>query len=223
MAEYYISYGDMEDLVDQYISEAENNDLLVKHRAAILAALTGDFEQNNLESAGEMVTLWENQIDKPSQLLLDTRYIRVQNIMLCFLKNALTSGLIDAAIIYATQGSVAGFTISVGSTIAFTLWELFNSVKKLDDWDFCIYMQALTHYRKNKEFMMDELLDWFPKGDPAICNMHNSTWDCDHLRDDDTCIMVSEKRIGDALQSLCDKGLLKRKTEGGKYTFKFNQ
>lgn len=222
MAEYYISYGDIENIVDQYISETRDNDLLVKHRAAILAALTGDFEQNNLESVGEMVSLWENQIDKPSQLLLGTRYIRVQHIMLCFLKNAFTSGLIDAVIMYASQGNSSGFTISVGSAVAFTLWDLFNSVKNLDDWDFCIYMQVLTHYRVNRDFTMDELLDWFPKGTPAICNMHNSTWDCDHFRDD-ICIMVSEKRIGKALQSLCDKGLLKWEMEGGKYIFKFNQ
>ena len=78
MAEYYISYNDLRNITDEYIAQSESRDLLERYKAEILAALTGDFEQNNLDSAQEMITLWENQTQMPSQLLLGTRYIRVQ-------------------------------------------------------------------------------------------------------------------------------------------------
>lgn len=70
MAEYYISYRELEKLFDQYITETLDNSRLLEHKAEILAALTGDYEQGNWDSANEMISLWENQINKPSQLLL---------------------------------------------------------------------------------------------------------------------------------------------------------
>ncbi len=73
MAEYYISYRELEKLFDQYIAETPNNSQLLEHKAEILAALTGDYEQGNWDSANEMISLWENQIDKPSQLLLGVK------------------------------------------------------------------------------------------------------------------------------------------------------
>ena len=172
-----------------------------------MAALTGDYEQNNWDSAKEMISLWENQIEKPSQLLLGSRYIRVQQIMLDFLKVSCTSGLIDALILHISQGSFAGFTVSVGSGIAVALWELFTAVKKLDDWDFCVYMQATTHFREHSEFTMDELISWLPNEEHPICNMHNDNWECDYLEENDTCSFVRKDKIEQALKSLYDKGL----------------
>lgn len=223
MAEYYISYRELEKLFDQYIAETPNNSQLVEHKAEILAALTGDYEQGNWDSANEMISLWENQINKPSQLLLGSRYIRVQQIMLDFLKVSCTSGLIDALIVYISQGSFTGFTVSVGSGIAVALWELFTTVKKLDDWDFCVYMQAATHFREHSEFTIDELKSWLPSAGQPICNMYNSTWDCDYLESTGNCNLVQTQRIEQALKSLYDKGLLMQKKKNHKYVFKFKK
>ncbi len=223
MAEYYISYKELEKLIDQYIEDSVDNAQLTEHKAEILAALTGDYEQNNWDSAKEMISLWENQIDKPSQLLLGSRYIRVQQIMLDFLKVSCTSGLIDALIIYISQGSFAGFTVSVGSGIAVALWELFTAVKKLDDWDFCVYMQATTHFREHSEFTMEELKSWLPSEEHPICNMHNDNWECDYLEENDTCNIVRKDKIEQALKSLYDKGLLGLRKEDHKYFYKFKK
>lgn len=223
MAEYYISYKELEKLFDQYIAETPNNSLLLGHKAEILAALTGDYEQGNWDSANEMISLWENQINKPSQLLLGSRYIRVQQIMLDFLKVSCTSGLIDALILYISQGSFTGFTVSVGSGIAIALWELFTTVKKLDDWDFCVYMQATTHFREYSEFTIDELKSWLPSAERPICNMHNSTWDCDYLDVTGNCNLNQIDKIEKALKSLYDKGLLMPEKENHKYIFKFKR
>ena len=223
MAEYYMSYKELEMLFDQYIAEIPDNVQLLEHKAEILAALTGDYEQGNGDSVKEMISLWENQISKPSQLLLGTRYIQVQQAMLDFLKVSCASGLIDALIIYITQGSFAGFTISVGAGIAVALWELFATVKKLDDWDFCVYMQATTHFREHSEFTIDELKSWLPNVENPVCNMHNSTWDCDYLETTGDCNIIQTQQVEQALKSLYDKGLLMLRKDDHKYVFKFKK
>lgn len=224
MAEYYISYKELESVLDQYIAEVSDGVQLVEHKAEILSALTGDYEQGNWDSAKEMISLWENQINTPSQLLLGTRYIRVQQIMLDFLKVACTSGLIDALILYISQGNFTGFTFSVGSGIAVTLWELFTTVKKLDDWDFCVYMQAATHFREYSEFTIEDLKSWLPDAGHPTCNMHNSTWDCDYLEETtDVCKMIQKQKLEQALKSLYNKGLLMTNKEDHKYVFRFKK
>lgn len=223
MAEYYISYKELEEVVNQYITNIPNNDRLVEYKAEILSALTGDFEPNDAENVKETVALWKNQIEKTSQLLLGTKYISIQQTLLAFLKLALTSGLIDAVILYVTQGTLLGFTFAVGSNIAFTLWEWFTSVKNLDDFDFCIYMQAVTHFNEYKYFTIQDMKSWFPTEQNQICNMHNSTWDCDHLNIDNTCDIIKKEKINDALKSLYKKGLLDYITENDHYSFKFKK
>ncbi len=224
MAEYYISYKELENLLDQYIAEVADSAQLVEHKAEILSALTGDYEQGNWDSAKEMISLWENQINTPSQLLLGSRYIRVQQVMLDFLKIACVSGLLDAVIMYISQGNFTGFTISVGSNIAVALWELFTNVKKLEDWDFCVYMQATAHFREYNEFTLEDLKSWFSDVGNPICNMHNNTWECDYLEENtDICKMIQEQAFEKALKSLYDKGLLMTRKENHKYVFKFKK
>lgn len=223
MAEYYISYKELEKLIDQYIKDSVDCTQLTEHKAEVLSALTGDYEQNNWNSAKEMISLWENQINKPSQLLLGSRYIRVQQTMLDFLKVSCTSGLIDALIIYISQGDFAGFTVSVGAGITVALWELLTAVKKLDDWDFCIYMQATTHFREHSEFTIEELRSWMPSEKNLICNMHTDNWECDYLEENDICSIAKKNKVEQALKSLYDKGLLGLRKEEHKYFYKFKK
>lgn len=225
MAEYYISYEELEKLIDQYIEDSVDNVQLTEHKAEILAALTGDYEQNNWDSAKEMISLWENQINEPSQLLLGSRYIRVQQSMLEFLKIFCTSGLVVSLIACIPQHNFVGITFSVESGIAIViaLWELFAAVKKLDDWDFCIYMQAATHFREHSEFTMEELKSWLPNEENPVCNMHNNKWECDYLEENDSCNIICEDKIKQALKSLYDKGLLGLRKENHKYFYKFKK
>lgn len=224
MAEYYISYKDLEGILDEYINDTSDNKLLIEYKAEILSALTGDYEMENRDSATEMIALWKNQISSPSQILLGARYIRVHQMMLDFLKGACTSGVIDAVIQYVSTGSMVGFTVSVGAGITIALWDLFNSIKKLDDWDFCIYMQAMTHFREFDGFTKEDLISWFPHGEPRICNMHNRTWECDFYDEvNDTCNMLKSEHLDKALESLYEKGLLMKNKENHKYVFKFKK
>ena len=221
MAEYYISYNEINNLIEECISLTENHEALEKYKAEILAALTGDFEQNDLKSVQEMIALWENQNIKPSQLLLGNRYILVQQSMIDLLKAIFTSGIVDAIIRYAMQGDLSGITVSVGMSITIALWDLLNNVKTLNDWDFCVYMQAVTHFKAHEWFSLEDLKCWMPTAGKPICNMHNNTWSCDYWNADDTCKIQEDQNLEAAISSLRDKDLLSISKENHQYVFKF--
>ena len=224
MAEYYISYEKMCDIVENCIAESEQRSLLEQYKIGILTALTGNFEKGDLNSVQEMISLWENQERQPSKLLLGTRYIRVQQSMIDFFKAICTSGVLEALILYATQNDFSGFTVTAGLNVVIAIWELFNNVNTLDDWDFCVYMQAVTHFKEHKDFTMEDLKSWMPASEKPICNMHNSTWDCDYWNaETDTCKIQKDKKLNDAVDSLCGKGLLTKREEDHKLIFKFKR
>lgn len=204
MAEYNMTYDDLKNYIDECIDRVEYKTDLSEHKTEILAALTINENKDHC-AAQDMLSLWENQIGMPSELLLGTRYIRIKDSMIAFLNAAFSSGLADALI---SANPVEGLTVGVVSGVFCALIELFRTVSELSDFDFCIYMQAVCHYRTHKLFTKNDLYEWFPHGGSLICNMHNSTWDCEHI-ENDKCLMTADNRIDRALDSLEKKGLLK--------------
>lgn len=218
MAEYSLTYYELAELVNQYITMSESRDNLENYRPAILAALTGSHEENSIQAVQATTSLWERQLQPPSQLLLGTKYVPIQQNMLEFLKEILVSGLLDG-IIQKKEHTELG--ISVMAAVAFVLYKLFKSVKELDDWDFCIYMQAVCHYKTHKKFTIGELKSWMPHGEPLTCNMHNDKWDCSYLTDEDTCTVLNQENLKKSLVSLYNKGILISTGTNDEYTFKF--
>lgn len=219
MAEYYLSYNEMYLFVEKNLNTSDSN--VVKYKAEILTALTGNFDEKKTSDITEMVSLWNNQIFQPSELLLGTRYIRVSEVAICFIEAALTSGLIDGLIQFIL-GQPLKLEISIVSAIVLSVKKLMSSVCSLDNWDFCIYMQAVTHFREYKKFTKDDLLSWFPEFSTK-CNMHNSKWECSYCDENDNCKINALENIDDALTSLELKGIIRKNFEQNNYTFQFNK
>lgn len=204
MAEYNMTYNDLKRFIDRCIEISENKMNLSKYKAEILAALTlNEISDNSMETS-DAISLWENQLGTPSELLLGTRYIRIKDSMIAFVEAACCSGLIDALL---SVDPVTGLTVSVIAGVMMSLRNLFTTVSDLDDQDFCVYMQAVTHFKTHKFFTKEELLEWFPHDMNLICNMHNSKWDCDFL-ESDRCSIIVKGGIEKALESLDKKSLL---------------
>ena len=132
--------------------------------------------------------------------------------MLDFLQIFINSGLADALITSLTTGNplvMPSMSLSSSTGVAIPLWDLFQSVKNLDDWDFCIYFQALTHFREHKEFTLAELKEWIPSAEKKQCNMHTHEWDCTYYsKNDDSCNLHKNESLNSALKSLHDKKIL---------------
>lgn len=219
MAEYHMTYSELKDFIDICIKGSENQNTLSEYKAEILAALTVNVNNDNSIEAKDILSLWENQIGTPSELLLGTRYICIKDSMITFIKGAFSSGLVDTLI---SDTPASAITVGVASGVVFSLIELFTKVNSLNDLDFCIFMQAVHHFKKHKYFTKDDLLDWFPHGGNLICNMHNSKWDCEFL-ENDKCSIIQDNGIEQALGSLIEKNLLTKEHLEKKdfYKFKF--
>lgn len=212
MAEYYLTYKEFSEYIDECISSSiGDKKLLEGHKSEIMAAFLSEYESNSLErneSIQDMVELWQNQIYKPSELLLGKRYVAIQSGMMEFLKTFITSGIIEEIIkpIQTQTPMEIGITTSI--TIALAIYEVFSKTKKLDDWDFCVFLQARTHFCQNEEFSKRELLEWFPNGSNLTCNMHNLIWRCSYyLETSDNCDIKAN--IERAIASLLQKEILK--------------
>lgn len=217
MVEYNMTYDELKNFIDECIDNSEYKENLSKHKAGILAAMTVNVNSDNPAEMKDELSLWENQIGMPSEMLLGTRYIRIKDCMIAFIEASCSSGLVDALI---SADPVTGITVGVVSGVVCSLIELFTSVSSLDDLDFCIYMQAVWHFRKHKPFTKSDLLDWFPHGTNLTCNMHNSKWDCEFF-ENDKCTMIASGGIEQALASLQEKGLLKRERHDKQDYYRF--
>lgn len=223
MAEYNITYEEIKEFVEDCISKSPDSGHLQAYQSEILAAITARNEMDRVNSTAvlESIELWENQIRTPSSLLLGTRYIVIKDSVMIFVEAAFTSGLLDA-IIANPQDPIAGISVGVASGIVFALIEIFRSISKLEDFEFCVYMQAVTHFHSHKEFTINDLECWFPRESNLKCNMHNSKWDCEHLLANDICDMLEGDHLVEALESLCDKKILTQKRKNKEWVYSFN-
>lgn len=212
MAEYYLTYKEFSEYIDECISSGAGDvNLLEDHKSEIMAAFLCEYESNSIErdeAIQDMVDLWQNQISQPSELLLGKRYIAIQSGIMGFLKTFITSGIIEGIIesIQARTPMKIGITTSV--TIAIAIYEVFSKVQKLDDWDFCVFLQARTHFCENEEFSKSELLAWFSNDTNLTCNMHNSIWKCCYYIDETENCNI-KVYIEQAIASLVQKDILK--------------
>lgn len=213
MAEYFMSYQEILDEVEKFIKEApeENQENLNKYKAQIMAAITADYEDQEIQME-DVTQLWQNQLTKKSEMRIGHKYICVQKIMLDFLQIFINSGMADALITSIITGNsvvMPAMSLSSSTGVAIALWDLFQSVKNLDDWDFCIYFQALTHFREHKAFTLEELKEWIPSAEKKQCNMHTHEWACTHYsKNDDSCDLYKNNSLNSALKSLHDKNIL---------------
>lgn len=221
MAEFYMTYDEIFSFIDQIIRDNSELQSLQEYQPEIMASVMRSYDISNHKEATDSVDFWKNMISNPTQLRVGTYYIRVQGAMLEFIKIALCSGLVDAIISSSIQATTLQLTVATTSQIVVALSSLFGCVSKLEDDDFCVFMQAVTHFREHKPFTEEELINWFPKSEKPVCNMHNSTWRCDFILDKDTCGMTPSQ-IKEALKSLQGKGILKsKKNKDGVYEFYF--
>lgn len=225
MAEYLMTYEEIASIVEEAIEAVENHENLLAYQPIIMAAITGDYERNNLEETAEMVDLWKNMIAEPSQFFLGGRYIRISDIMIEIIKVALISGFVDNLIISYTGGEPLGFSAALAAEMVFALYDLFARASKLEGDEHCIYLQAMAHYHQHKAFTEDDLVDWFPHGENAACNIHNPalSLQCGHRQNGDFCGMDRQK-IHAALESLVSKGILEpKKDNDNERTFCFRR
>lgn len=218
MAEYQISYEDLEKIVDKSIANTNGNQReLEKHRIDILVALTGIFSEeisSNKKELEELTNLWTNRYEEKSQLLFGTKYIRIHDGMVDFLEAFITGGFFDSLLVaIAETPRVATLTVGAVSSVVIAIVNIFVKAVELDDFDFCLCLRAMENYHIKKEFTDDDILEWFSNNRNNECSLHDDRWKCTHYEENDKCSILDGK-ISEVVSSLMDKDILDYKHEG---------
>ena len=214
MANYYMNYIELTDLLEEYIALSEHPDFYEAHKAELLSALTGDFREQEPETPRELMELWDNQLREPSQLLLGNKYISVKAAFLEFLKVAFQTGFLEEMIRFFVEQGEAEFPFRQGSVTVFRMYLWFQSIADLTDGEICVYLQAMTHYREYRGFTLEQLKAWMPEAEHPRCNMHRENCDCDHRSEGDLCDLWQGEALERTVEALSKKGILIKNVDG---------
>lgn len=187
----------------------------------MLASNTPDPNDFMLEDTGNESS-WPYEKKEPTQLYIrDSRYhIRIKDLVVDFFENVFTGALLDAMLFWFGLSSVAEVS-SIGITKDFILFVkrvVKEYVIKLDNTEFCIYLQAITHLKEHQEFSIDEIKGWLPVGVGSLCNMYTDKWNCPDLNHG-MCYFTVDKLEG-ILQKMVSKNIIEY-SENNTYKIKY--
>ncbi|MCD7955066.1 MAG: hypothetical protein LUG93_04780 [Lachnospiraceae bacterium] len=220
MAEFFMTYENVVSFLDDCIEQSPDPEILREHKTEILAAVTARDEsvRDERKAVEDSLQLWENQTSSPSELLLGSHYIVIRDIVIEFIRAASGSGFLGQLIqnVLSHENGIEcdiGTGVTIGAAAVFFIMDTFKSVAALDDFDFCVYRQAVVHFAR-KDFTEEDMRKWFPGEEHLTCNMHDSRWDCTHLMEEDICDMLSQAadkqndNLKQAIKSLLEKKIL---------------
>lgn len=217
MAVFEVSRDYLEKFIDQKI---ETNKTLIDFREELIDVLVtntsdidfvGDCDDDN----------WPFEKKEPTQFYIrDSRYhIRIKDLVVDFFENVFTGSLLDAMLFWfglSTAASVSTIAITK-EFILFVKRVIKEYVIKLDNSEFCIYLQIITHLKEHTAFTFEELLLWLPKNDGDLCNMQTNKWLCPY-KGQNQC-RIDEEEVKKILKRLLSKDILDYSEDG---TYKIN-
>lgn len=151
---------------------------------------------------------WTNESQDPSQLYLkDKKYhIRVKDLVLDFFKRVISGELLgvfsDMYSEYQLEANVFKAAIFGIEEIVYLKHLLKDYIVKLDDKEYCLYLQLVTHFMEHKNFSLEDIKQWLPRD---TCNMHTK-WNC-YYCDNNKC-KITDKQISDSIKQMISKHIL---------------
>ncbi|MDO5148813.1 MAG: hypothetical protein Q4D76_05405 [Oscillospiraceae bacterium] len=226
MANYHITNSEFYDILKN-INDVNNNDDLNIEKQIVFSALFNEYSNNTDNyDVDDNIELWNNKMEAPSELLVGKKYILIKDSVLELVKTCISSGFVKRLIEdKGINNSITGITADVVRYVVVPLCDIFRKASKLEDNDFCIYYQAMTHnmHHSKDGFTIDDIKKWLPNSSNCTCNMHNSKWNCDYYEiQGDKCNFLDDEKINASISSLEKKSLLiKEKKQDGKYHYRF--
>lgn len=162
-----------------------------------------------------------NDIDTPSRYhgVIGTKFVSISDIGMDFLAFIMCNGSADYIVYCASNQSFVAPSAGLAMGLAYFIYSELKKVVQLRGDEYCIYKQAVTHFRRHEEFSLLDMIEWLPDQN-RNCNMHNDKLYC-RYRDDDFCILRCQKeKVLDTMQMMVDKGILK--SGKNKNTFRLN-
>lgn len=186
MAVFEVTREYLEEFVDAQIEKNQEFRDFREDLIDMLTSNTVDSSDFALEDIRDENS-WPYEKKEPTQLYIrDSRYhIRIKDVVVDFLENVLSGALLDAMLHYfgLSSGAEASLKDITVDFILFVKRVIKEYVVKLDNTEFCIYLQIITHLKEHQEFSAEEIKGWLPAGVGRRCNMPTDKWACPDLND----------------------------------------
>lgn len=229
MAEIMIFYSDLEKYINSAIEEIKDPKLKEEtslYKTEILAALTvPETDEHKNSDCTEPLSLWHNKENLPAQkakLLLESYYIQLEEVFLekirCFIAEGIISIVLRGASFPMPPSAVhLDFSIKEKAVELFT--SVFMSIRKLNDFECCLYHHVAEHLISNAQFTQKEFNNWIPKNREGSCDMCTFNKGCGFYdKSGDRCKYRDDHSECDALNLLMDRGIV---CHIGQETYKF--
>ena len=148
--------------------------------------------------------------DDPSvyQGVVGTAFVPISDIGMDFINFILCNGPSDYILYCLTNGNLVAPGVSLVSATTYFVYSTLKKVVKLNGYEYCIYKQAVTHFKRHEDFSLEDMRDWLPPKN-EVCNMHNSKLYCKY-RDNDLCqIKNKEMDLYNEMEKMQKGGILK--------------
>lgn len=151
--------------------------------------------------------------------ILGTKFVSISDVGIDFLAFIMCNGPVDYVVYCVSNQNLVLPSVGLAVQIAYFIYLELKKVVQLRGDEYCIYKQAVTHFKRHEAFSLEEMIEWLPQLNKA-CNMHNDKLYC-RYRDNDLCTVKWQKeRVLDIMQAMVDKEILK--LGQNKNTFKLN-
>lgn len=140
--------------------------------------------------------------------VIGTKFISISDIGMDFLAFIMCNGPADYIAYCASNQNLVAPSAGLVMGLAYFIYLELKKVVQLRGDEYCIYKQAVTHFRRHEDFSLLDVAEWLPEQN-RICNMHNNKLYC-RYRNNDFCKLRNQKeKILDIMQIMVDKGILK--------------
>ena len=203
MAIFEVSRSYLEQFVDAQI---EKNTDFSTYRNELIDMLVNNEPETDVDIDNE--DAWPFEKKESAQFYVrDTRHhIRIKDIVVDFFENILKGFLLKPMLVWF--GIINGAeTVGIkGEFIFFIKRVIKEYVVKLDDTEFCVYLQIITHLREHREFSVEDIKEWLPESVGDKCNMSTEKWKCPS-KDQGNCI-IDKNDVEKILQKMVLKKII---------------
>lgn len=205
MAIYEVSRSYLEQFVNAQI---EKNKDFSEYRNELIDMLVNNEQEIDVNTDKEDV--WPFEKKEPSQLYIrDSRFhIRIKDLVVDFFENIFTGFLLEPMLTWFGIVSGSGVAV-VGITGAFILFlkrVIKEYVVKLDNTEFCLYLQIIIHLKEHQEFSAEKIKEWLPEYIGDECNMFTEKWICPS-KDQGKC-KIDKNNVEKILQKMVSKKII---------------
>ena len=153
------------------------------------------------------------------QGIVGTTFVPISDIGIDFIAFIMCNGPADYVMYCLDNKSFMYPGIALSTATAYFVYSELKKVVKLTGYEYCIYKQAVTHFKRHEDFSLEDMRDWLPIENKE-CNMHHNKLYCKYRVKDLCQIKTDDKNLYNEMEKMQKDKILKAgKREG---TFRLN-